>query len=597
MPKEIDIEQLLKELPAILKHFVVALRNKVNFSKTVFAVDIHSMYSSALLYKCLIALGAKPENIFHCGKIYSNSPAGTKEIPATIGKDNFVEHSRENVIFKLFSEAYSAANKDMLRRVCERLKTAKEGEIETVILSDDGARLTQVALDRIDGEYSILKDYEMGVAELTTAGTRTVVAKYVEKTQTLPCAYVPVSSSAFKKKIEPTFISDATRKSLEACFPEIKSKNNLLIGIVGYGFIGKSIVNNLDQLNPDNQFLICDTSTAARASTSGNRSNKDFCQTLQELFTAKNCLILGATGKDVFADALKKPDNKFKEWIDSLDSKNPKTLASVSSENKEFFSLIKWAYDNKRIKEGKNAEGDDPLLKDLYILNNNGDVVITIKRAGYPINFMPPHYSVPRERIEPVIACLVGAMAQLKCIAKKPAATEVRGEAHLHYFWPEFQSAALAGLLENTASATQGVYSKDTLTSFTKMESVIAGSAYVHKKEEDAEFHETDTLYAVSKRPSPSDPVEIARAAATKDLTLLSSEDDCKRYAYDEKVVAAQEYLKTRYRDEKVVSSVSDKTFSLKQYINLSVLFHTKTKATESSCPLPPIIGGSFVAF
>ncbi len=581
MPNEIEIKKLLEELQPALRHFLEKLIGKVDFSKTVFSCAIHSMYSTALLYKCLIALGAKSENILHCGKVYSNSPRGQKDIKDTVGKENFIKHETNDINFKPFSIEYKAALAKMLTKMSEKLKTP-DNDIDTVLFLDDGSRETQEALEKIDTQYSFLKKYKMGVAELTTAGTRSVVAEYIEKTQGLQIPFIMMSSSALKTLIEPKFIIDAALESVKSCFPDVVEGNNLNIGLVGYGFIGEPLAQEIHKLNRGHRASIYDKSSEAKTRISKDSSQNIVSKNVEELFASGCTLIFGATGKDIFIDGDKRLEdagfkNKyFEDLINAIDTKI--TLASVSSENKEFFSLIKWAYENGRIQKGDLAHPDDnPLLKNLNILNNRDEVVMTIIRSGYPINFMPPHYSVPPDKIDITVAGLLGALAQAQVLAKKPIKTETPSEANLHYILPEFQSAALKKLLENPASKTREIYPEETLKIFTDMNRIVNESSYCFQRPSESEYKETYDRLGISRKNK-----------AKLDLRGFEclTEKDCRRFCSNKKTRLAlqlQEYLQKRYRDENIISGVFEQPVNEKnQYIELSIQYPFKPKKKDS---------------
>lgn len=306
----------------------------------------HLMESTGSLIEAIIDTGLLPENIFLLGKIYSTHQETLDKL-RQIGIN-----SPESTLPKEFGTYRETLSSDV-KKLWEMLIIKIKPNDKIIILDDGGYCLKNTP------EEVLINNEVVGI-EQTTSGIR-----LQNEFDRLPV--IDVASSYLKTNIEPWIVIDAIIRKTGTIIESFKSK---VIGIVGYGHIGKILAQYLIK----NGFTVIVFDKEIDLVDIPNRR-----PSINDLFLEAS-LIIGCTGEDCSS----------KEWIKIANE--DKLLMGFSSGDIEFNSLIKLL-------------NHDPLSKkyfpldDLSISTNKG-FKITVKRGGYVANFDRTKESSPANIIQ-----------------------------------------------------------------------------------------------------------------------------------------------------------------------------------------------------
>ena len=194
---------------------------------------------------------------------------------------------------------------------------------------------------------------------------------------------IHLASSAAKVILEARFVSEAILLQIGDTIRDINLKS---IGVVGYGHVGKAIVNDFRN---SRDVCVYDIKNEMGSKV---YSNVRYCQNIGELINNVDILI-GATGQDI-SDT---------DWLNDL--KRDIHLISVSSGDIEFNRLIK-------VCQPHLLNIINSPLNTLKIKTKNNST-ITILRGGMVANFTGAHYSSSAESIQLTRGLIISAIIQI----------------------------------------------------------------------------------------------------------------------------------------------------------------------------------------
>lgn len=322
----------------------------------------HLLRSTGSLFETIIRYGIKPQNIFLTGKIYSTN------FETSVKLKKLGINVIESTVPDKLGYYISFLEKDVKFMWKELIKVLTPGA--KIIILDDGGFVLKNVPDEV------LLKYKVFGIEQTTSGTR------LQKSfKNFPVIHV--ATSAAKRIIEPPIVSEAVKIQLGKKIKDLKPK---VIGIIGFGNVGKAIV---EEFQKKYKILVYDSSKDLINKDNGN---VHFCNTKKELFIQSD-VIIGVTGHDV-------SDLK---WLSETNGN--KTLISVSSGDIEFNRIL-------RNCQSQLFEKLESPLQDLRIRTKNG-YTLQILRGGLVANFTGKPDSSPGPVIQMTRGLLLVAIIQI----------------------------------------------------------------------------------------------------------------------------------------------------------------------------------------
>lgn len=342
----------------------------------------HMLPTTATLFHAFCEqLGFQPRDMFFCGKFYSSC--------------DFVEQHLRNFGIQLmptktpqrasqYKEQMEESIKTLWEQVSVHLK--KNPKIQRVIILDEGG----YCLEHMP-KFMPYK-YEMASVEQTRFGF------YNKCIDSVLFPTIDVARSAAKKELESPLIAKAIIRRLSKVVRALRITPDKMLGIIGNGAIGHALAQHL--LFKGYKVLVFDESESA---FHGIRHRHCYRVDTIEHLIASADIVFSCTGRDISqkADIL----NAVKSSI---------TLISCSSQNIEFFSLIKQITQN-----GFLLESIDKDLFQLAYMHPSGQK-IAILENGFPINFDRTPESDPPNDMALTRALLFAGVAQALLVAKKP---------------------------------------------------------------------------------------------------------------------------------------------------------------------------------
>lgn len=356
-----SFSQLREPLP-VLNELTARIQqdpDKPSLEKTLVVYIHHALGTSVDVVESLISLKAKPEHIFVLGKSYSQNEDVVRQM-----KDMKVHYKdcSPQVGLGGFSRYFISDINNLWAEVSAKLEQSGK-KVERVIIADHGGH----AVASVPADI-LLKYHVVGI-EKTTAGLKHPY------THALPFPLLEVASCTAKTLFESPLIAKALVSKLSPIIP--LQNDNIACGVVGYGSIGKALVQQLLDLGhkvvvydrDDRKLRDVPEGVIATNSLSGILSAADY--------------IFGCTGTDITEDNI----DAFRLC------RTPKTLVSCSSEDIEFCSLL--CHIQRRL-NGKVAY--TPLVDQTY--ETDFKAPITIVKGGFPANFDLSGESVPARDIQ-----------------------------------------------------------------------------------------------------------------------------------------------------------------------------------------------------
>lgn len=261
-------------------------------------------------------------------------------------------------------------------------------QYDLVIILDDGAdllRTTPGTLFADDENLAIKKPKSVIGIEQTRAGINH------PSFSGLPFPIVNVAGSYIKELLEYPHVAELITENIEKCITylqeqEQRSDSDIIIGIIGYGVMGKAITKKL--LNRGLKVIVYDSNTIV---DSEKENEAIFFDDSAVLISNSNILV-SCTGNDITSIS--------KNFSALLYSRNDKWLISTGSKDSEFNSLL------RNLQEQTKSYGciPDP-FKDVT-MKNYMSAKIHIIRGGFPVNFQNNAHSVLPKYIWPTRAAL-----------------------------------------------------------------------------------------------------------------------------------------------------------------------------------------------
>lgn len=426
----------------------------LDYSETAFILVQHLIPQTLELIKALVMdCGALPSNIFLLGKLYSTESWTLQQLRRT-GINLIETHVSAYVDHHKFSDIFLADLLRLMEQFKEKICTAKSTIKKILILDDGGRCITQFMTDYSPAESSApsletektlkeicrkLLDYfykhniQIAAAEQTSAGGEIESGSLVSEGKVLAFPVVMMASSVAKKMFEPILISGQLWEKLQNIIfvkiPLMESSSDsaavppINIGVIGYGKIGKAVIRKIMTKKNVRLFIYDSDPTTAEVV----KNFAIFCSTLEDL-VAQSRYVIGCTGKDVFAD----------RTLENLHITGHVTFISCSSENKEFFALIRWLKETSRLITQTDT---DPLGTIRAKING---YQIEFLYGGCPFNFSGYTPGVYFQDIQSTLCLLFGALLQAHFLAGPvDNICEGRGLARLVVYDPFIQQTII----------------------------------------------------------------------------------------------------------------------------------------------------------
>jgi len=365
-------------MPVISSIIKLTKNNNKIFENSIFVCVQHLLYTSLNLFDALIYLGAKPDNIFLQGKIYSNNQ-GVFNILSQNGL-RIIENMPQTK-FGSFQESFE---NDVLRLWSEVMEHLKYKKIEKIFILDDGGFCLKNTPSHVLNNYPVI-----GV-EQTSSG----LVKIGKNKLTFPV--IEVASSAAKQHIEAPMIAKSVEEKLVNKLPLFDAR--LTCGVVGLGVIGKAAAQKLIQLG--HTVYTYDRYLAKNVVISG--ANK--VNSMSDILTCCD-YIFGCSGEDILENL------NIRDTI-----KNDKFFISCSSQDKEFRSLLLDCSKN-------NSDIVDPLSVGEVKLSNT--ITLKILRGGFPINLDNTGYAVNANDIQMTRGLLLAGLIQAALLTNNHSLQEI----------------------------------------------------------------------------------------------------------------------------------------------------------------------------
>jgi hypothetical protein len=366
-----------KTLPELIPRLAVLenVKNKFMISgklpklKNTFIIGVqHGLASTGSLLRAIKELGVPPENMFFSGKIYSSN---TQVIKAINDMGIHMLKGSPPVQLGKWQQAHAADVAQVWDLAVKRIKSAEK--VDRIIILDDGGACIQATPSHLTWDYPVI------CIEQTRGGI------YDAFDGSLPL--INVAQSAAKRILEAPLIQKPMINKLKP-YLETINKEQSTIGIVGYGYIGKALADQL--VKKGYRVLIYDDNNDVYPKELP--SNLKIASSIAALFLDSS-YIFGCTGRDITKDI-----DLFK-----INNQN-RTLISCSSADVEFNTLL------NSINEANKILKIDP-LSDITCINSK-NTEIRIINGGFPANFDRKPVSVPNKHIAITQGLLLCAFMQ-----------------------------------------------------------------------------------------------------------------------------------------------------------------------------------------
>ncbi len=316
-----------------------------HFGKDTAIVAVqHMLWQTVDLFRAMVDLGVRPENIFALGKVYSTAPEviGTlRALGVTISHSSKPPPGYFNDYFKQdVKRFWNIVQSGLSRRDIKRI----------IVLDDGGECIKNTPTD-------LMRRYAIAGVEQTSQG----IALFEERPP--PYALASWARTAVKLHIGGSIFSHCLITNLHNVFLNGQVLQDKQVGIMGMGSIGAAMAKLL--LRDGNIVSFCDRNANLRIpqDLQGRITRFD---SLEQLMTSCD-YVFGCTGTDPFGDRW---PMKYRPGI---------TLISGSSGDQEFGSIIR---DLKQYPSFKV----DPVTLDITCDGPWGPIFISYH--GYPYNFI-----------------------------------------------------------------------------------------------------------------------------------------------------------------------------------------------------------------
>ncbi len=335
----------------------------------------HLLKTTGSLFVSLTALGARPENMFFAGKCYSTDPEVANNLKA-IGMHiiNGTKPERLGEYMKVHNQDV----KKLWQMVQEHCKT-KQSVIKKIIIISDGAAIIENALPL---------NIDIVAVEQTRNGM------YSETEQKSQFPIINVAQSGAKQLLEPVFIQQATVNRIKPILNNL-DKDTTQIGVVGYGAIGKALVQYF--LAAGYKILVYDRDPNSMNDISGNDRRLLKAPDIGYLMIHSH-YIFGCAGQDITKEIN----------LLQINGKD-RVFYSLSSADTEMHDLLVKA--QKLLDAGGSAAIEVDTLGDIAIKTDKGNRIF-IKKGGFPINFDRAQTPDEEEKFSLTRGLLLGGILQ-----------------------------------------------------------------------------------------------------------------------------------------------------------------------------------------
>lgn len=336
----------------------------------------HLLETTGSLLEAFVRLGCSPKNIHILGKLYSTSSVVERRM-VDAGFDVLKWEG------EILPGRYQNTIRDNIQRLWCRAETATRKRDRLLLVLDDGGRCRQYCPDWLDRG-------KLMAVEQTTSGL-----KPRRTGRWIPT--VEVAGSAAKKTLEPPAVTESI---LRFVIPQIRKRlGQVPIGVAGLGTVGGDVARRLSAAGYE--VLAYDKDSNLQRTVPAAK----WCRSISSLME-RSAAILGCTGEDFLRNA---------DWLRDL--RGPRILASCSSEDVEFRSLL------RRSTPVDRSSG--PLV-DRVVNLPTGE--LRILRGGFPANFTGTKNSGPVSLIQVTRGLLLAGLvqaAELRSLHKFPHARKI----------------------------------------------------------------------------------------------------------------------------------------------------------------------------
>jgi hypothetical protein len=267
------------------------------------------------LLHSFVQLGAAHEKIFIMGKLYAEREDVVKEIKKA---GFYYQHSTRPAMLGGFHRSFMRDINALLTKCISSIESTDH----LLILDHGGHALAFTPPELLEGRKAV------GVEQITAGLLHPEVAG-------VPFPVIRMADCAAKKILEPPLIAKEVVQKLMPLIPIQTSK--LICGVVGYGAIGKAIVDKLLALG--HEVMVYD-------------HNKKRVQHLPRSMRMPELAVL-ITNSDYILDCTGEDITTTTEIVDF--AKSNKTLVSCASEDKAFRSLLQFLQNKYQGKIPMNA--------------------------------------------------------------------------------------------------------------------------------------------------------------------------------------------------------------------------------------------------
>lgn len=352
---------ILPSIKTLVKYMESYNKNK-NYENILFICVQHLLFTTLDLFKAFEILGAKAENIYVLGKVYSSNQVVIQKI---IESGYTYQPTTEQAHIGDFSKSFE----DDIQKLWHKVETdLLIKSVDAIIILDDGG----CCISKVPN--SILAKYKICAVEQTSSG----INRISRRKPALPV--VTVATSAVKQIIESKMIAEAVAQKISSLLP--LHKIQLSCAVIGFGVIGMAVAHKLMALG--HKVVVHDL-----AGVKSQSSCFTWINNINDIFGAAD-YIFGCSGNDVTKE------------LDISKIVSNKICMSCSSHDKEFLTLLKTIHRSYKYKE---IDGH------VSCVLSNG-ATIEIAKKGYPVNFDQTGESVRAQDIQLTRSLLLGGVLQ-----------------------------------------------------------------------------------------------------------------------------------------------------------------------------------------
>ncbi|MCK4478778.1 hypothetical protein KAU88_09695 [Candidatus Bathyarchaeota archaeon] len=335
---------------------------------------IHLLRDSLPFFDSLLSMGVEKDDLFIVGIPYSSKI----EVVEHLMDDDFrVRHLDKT----RYIDEFLGVIKAVLLEACQHCVRTKK----SLLIIEDGGYA--VPLLHEDDEFSEYSNICVGAVEQTANGIW--ADQLIAENSGLLFPIMNVAESRIKRERESPLVATAIiqniNRLLEGYGIDIRNQK---VGQIGFGVIGRPLALEMQSDGVDVTIYDLDEDINKEA----KKDDIKVAQSLEELLPGKT-LIIGCTGKEVVGlSELRKIDRNI--YFVNATSK----LRELNY--REFLDIA----EKLKIKAGIGTE---------YKLKGGREIIIRLLANGFPVNFFENAQSIPDQKIQFILALLLGAAGHL----------------------------------------------------------------------------------------------------------------------------------------------------------------------------------------